>query len=112
MAVDYGAAWEDLAAYVAERPHHGSRDLALEMTRLMAVHAFQEDALPRTFRVYGVLLSEDLRAAAREDFVHKEDSRLDGPGGLPARSAGGAPPLRSTEVHDGNQHGSSNSRAA
>lgn len=34
--VDYERAWHELATRIAEKPHHGSRDLLAEMSRITA----------------------------------------------------------------------------
>lgn len=62
---DLERAWALLEEYVAAKPSHGSRDLALEMARIKATCAEDESAPERALRLYGVQLHEDLRASAR-----------------------------------------------
>jgi hypothetical protein len=104
VAVDWQAAWEELSAHVAGRPHHGSRDLALTMLEIQARHAFAEEYLPRTLRLYGLGLQEDLRAAARQEPVNQRDTPFDARGGSAAADATGAPALRTTEAVDVERH--------
>lgn len=67
--VDYERAWGQLAALISGKPHHGARDLALEMARLVAVNSVEESLPERALRLYGWQLHEDLRAAARQESV-------------------------------------------
>lgn len=63
---DFERAWSELERYVASKPSHGARDLALEMISIRARCAEDESMPERAMRLYGVQLHEDLRAAARD----------------------------------------------
>lgn len=110
MAVDWQAAWEELSAHVAGRPHHGSRDLALAMLEIQARNSFVEEHLPHTMRLYGVMMQEDLRAAARQEPVNRQDNSFDSDGGSSSVVAMSAPALRTTKENDG--HAAEGSRRA
>lgn len=52
-AVDYAAAWSELARLIASKPHHGSKDLLAEMTTIAASHEVAEDLMQRALRLQG-----------------------------------------------------------
>lgn len=63
---DYERAWTELESYVASRPNHGQRGLALKMMELKAQNALDESLVERMLRMFGVRISKDLRASARD----------------------------------------------
>lgn len=52
-AVDWAAAWMELARKIAEKPHHGTNDLLAEMTKISANHEVPEDLMQRALRLQG-----------------------------------------------------------
>lgn len=101
---DAEAVLADLKRVIAAKPHHGSRDLAVALVELEAKHHLAEGPIERALRVYGVRLSEDLRAAARDEQVNDN-------GGSSADAVPAHPGHRQTthdqEVdHDGSINGS------
>lgn len=52
-AVDWAASWNELARFIGEKPHHGSKDLQAEMTRIAADHEVPEDLMQRALRLLG-----------------------------------------------------------
>jgi hypothetical protein len=76
VLVDHEAAWLALKAAVAQKSHHGQRDLLAEMARLEVAHALVEGLPEKALRLYGVDLSEDLlRPSSRVGRVLPSDGR-------------------------------------
>lgn len=65
--VDYERVVAELEAFIPTKPHHGSKDLALEIERIKARNALDEDLLERALRVYGLGELSRLLRAARDD---------------------------------------------
>ncbi len=103
--VDFERAWVELEAFVTSKPHHGSKDLALAMMGIKARCQEAEDMAERAFRIYGVQLHEDLRAAARQESVVPLPQRERPQHSVRGSSAGAEPGVpahvTTTGGHDG-----------
>lgn len=53
MVIDWEKAWARLAGYVASKPDHGARGLALEMNRILADCEVEESRTARDLRLLG-----------------------------------------------------------
>lgn len=114
MAIDFEQAWNALAVEVADRQGIGTNALFALMKRLEVEHSFDEEVAARAMRRYGVLLGEDLRAAARGENVVPAGSE-------PSGDDGAAPPGptvtapdhdKGQEIHHGSIDGSPGRRRA
>ena len=65
--VDYEQAWVRLGELIASKPHHGSKDLALDMQRIAAECRAPEGSIPMLLRLYGVEVQMGLRAEPDEE---------------------------------------------
>lgn len=112
--VDFEAAWHQLAAEVSGRQGIGRDALFALMKRLEVEHALEEGVSDRLFRRYGVLLSEDLRAAARgEEQVGSDgDAASSASGQVPRLGTRGVPGDRTSMIEREQTNGSSNGRSA
>lgn len=91
----------ELEKLIQSKPHHGSRDLAMAIVELRARHTIDESLPEEMLRLYGVQLSDDLRASAR-------DKLPDSAGGSPADVAAAAPDGRSIQTTEEVSSGSRN----
>jgi len=69
MLVDFERAWLDLKAELDGKQGIGVDRLLALMARLEARHRLDESLAEEALRLYGVQLSQDLRALARGDHV-------------------------------------------
>ncbi|MCA1571143.1 MAG: hypothetical protein LC798_12670 [Chloroflexi bacterium] len=98
--VDHEAVVAELEAYIPSKPHHGSKDLALQLERIKARNTLDEALLVRALRVHGLGELERLLRAARDDLI-------DPAGGSAADVDAGERDHRHTtteEVTDGRRH--------
>ena len=69
MLVDYERAYHELIAALGERPNWGRDQIRARAATVLAECHVPESEPERAFRLYGVQLHEDLRAAARDERV-------------------------------------------
>jgi hypothetical protein len=98
--VDFERVLLELEREIQSKPHHGSRELALKLAELRARHTIHETLPEEMLRLYGVQLSEDLRAAARDKLPDLQR-------GSPALAEGAEPGHRHDRLggHDGPRNG-------
>ena len=56
--VDYAAAWDDLAAWIAEEPNRGRQAVLVKMAELTIEHRVDEDELDRALRLVAPRLTD------------------------------------------------------
>lgn len=100
--VDFEAAWLELADEVSGKQGIGADRLLALMKRLEVKHALEEGVAERMFRVYGVHLAEDLRAAARDAL--DGNAAASDPGQDPAVGTPGVPGDRKTTIDRSRKH--------